>query len=980
LVQSVLAICLVQDNRVKYVNQAFLDFVNFPLEEVLSWTRKDYLQYIHPDDRISVLEQGRKKQVGEKEGVIPHYSLRMITPSGEIRWVEVYSKTIVYKGEPANFITFIDITDRKRMEEVFRENEERFRILSEQSLMGICLIQDEKIKYANQVFSKIVEFSLEEILSWTKDDYLQLVHPEDQSFFREQGQKIKNGEIKGVSPHQSFRLMSKSGKKKWIDVYTKKLMHMGSPADFITLIDITERKQIEKTLQESEKQHRYILENIRDIIFTLSLDGTISSVSPEFEKITGYPCAEWIGKSFVEIIHPDDIHITTMGFKATLRGETPPPYEARVMSKFGEIVICETKATPQIKDGKIIGYLGICRDITERKKAEEELIRTKKRLEYLLKSCPAVIYSCTPDGHFETTFMSENIERILGHHADNFVNKPEFWEWNIHPEDREHVITRFGEITKQGYYSEEYRFKHKDGSYRWMLEEANLIHDDNGNPLEIVGFWTDITERKKVEEKLRTSEEQHRTLFENMPIGLYRSTPDNKFLAANPKFIKQVGLSSFEELCKISPDGLAAKRNYPRDRFLKEIDEKGEVKGFESQLLGLNGTFTYVRENARAIKDPDGSIIYYEGSVEDITDRILAEKAVRESEEKFRSIFENAPIGMALTDLDFRFTKVNKAINEMIGYSEQELTQKSLHDITHPEDRKNDIKFAEKLIKYKKSIHQARKRYLKKDEEFFWARTTLSHLHNEKGEPINYLAMIEDITPRIQLEEGWKQQLLKYDVTDGNIYLVTENIPVLSQTVFKDLIEVGYRGYIISRTLERDYHIPTKENFIFHHLSEIMDNVTLFKMIEETPNKSVILIDRIEYLFTNRGFEKTMQLVYKLAETAYLKNSIVIISVDKFTLTELQIHNLEKETKGIELRSLATLSEENLDVMRLIYQQKNLGMKPSYSDVGNELKISRPTARKRIKRLVAKGYLVEHKRGNSKELDLTEKGKLLFLR
>ncbi|MFX0212233.1 MAG: PAS domain S-box protein, partial [Candidatus Hodarchaeota archaeon] len=678
------------------LNPAFEEITGITPNEAIG---KHFTSMIHPDNVSSALEAlelvSRNKSPAATEVLLKTKQDTYAVVEGQL--------TPQYdQGNLAGFFGVArDITQRKQTEEAHRESEEKFRLLSDQSLMGICLIQNDMIMYVNQVFSEIIEFPSEEILSWTKNDYLELVHPIDRSFFREQGQKIISGEIERVSPHQSFRLRLKSGKIKWIDVYTKKILYRGSSADFITLIDITERKHIENILQESEEQHRYILENIRDMVFTLSLDGTISSVSPEFEKITGYPCVEWIGKNFVEIAHPDDIPIAAAGFKATLRGESPPPYEGRIISKSGEFLTLEVKSTPQMKNGKIIGYLGIARDITKRKKAETELIRTKKRLEYLLEECPAIIYSCNLDGHFETTFMSENIEKILGHQADNFVHKPKFWEGNIHPEDREHVITAFSEITKQGYCSGEYRFKHKEGSYRWMLEEANLIHDDNGNPLEIIGFWTDITERKKVEEKLRKSEEQHRTLFENTPIGLYRSTVDNKFLAANPKFIKQVGLSSFEDLCKISPNGLAAKGNYPRNRFLKEINEKGEVKGFESQFIRPDGTFTYIRENARAIKDSDGSILYYEGSVEDITDRILAEKAVHESEEKFRSIFESAPIGMALTDLDFQFSRVNKAILEMMGYPEQELTRKTLHMITHPEDQINDIKFVKKLAKNK---------------------------------------------------------------------------------------------------------------------------------------------------------------------------------------------------------------------------------------------------------------------------------------
>ncbi|MFX0051529.1 MAG: DUF835 domain-containing protein, partial [Candidatus Hermodarchaeota archaeon] len=261
------------------------------------------------------------------------------------------------------------------------------------------------------------------------------------------------------------------------------------------------------------------------------------------------------------------------------------------------------------------------------------------------------------------------------------------------------------------------------------------------------------------------------------------------------------------------------------------------------------------------------------------------------------------------------------------------------------------------------------------------ARVTTSLLRDDKDAPINYLTMVEDISAIKQKEEDIKRQLLKYNVEDGNIYLATEGTPILSQKVFKDLTSVGYEGYIISRTPERDYRDQIEEEFNFFWLTEKNGYEKILIFVENVPDKSVILIDRLEYLFLKEGPENAMHFVYKLRETTYLKNLIVIMSIDNTTLTEREFHILEKETQPIESRSyMARLPEEWLEVLRFVYQQNNLGSKPSYSEIGEDLQISLPTVRKRIKQLVAIRYLIEHKVGKRKTLELSSNGRRLFMK
>ena len=337
--------------------------------------------------------------------------------------------------------------------------------------------------------------------------------------------------------------------------------------------------------------------------------------------------------------------------------------------------------------------------LADQRKTKDNLIETKTRFQNLLKSSPAVIYSCESQDDFQTTFMSENVKEITGFDADEFLFNPSFWINGIHPEDRQQAVDNFEDIVQKEYYSEIYRFRHKDGFYLWMMDEASLVRNQQGNIIEIVGYWTDITEQKDAENKLRASEEQYRSLFENIPIGLYRSTSDHKFLAANQTFIKQVGMSSFEDLLSIDPDKLANKRNYNRDRFLTKITRNGQVKGLEFELKKSDGTSIFIRENARAIKDIKGKIIAYEGSVEDITDRVLTEEALRESEERLRAFMDSATDSFLQLDSELNIIELNKNLTERWNLNKKEILGKNVLELA------NRVKF-ELTDDYKEMVSQ----------------------------------------------------------------------------------------------------------------------------------------------------------------------------------------------------------------------------------------------------------------------------------
>src|SRR5215831_20018888 len=157
--------------------------------------------------------------------------------------------------------------------------------------------------------------------------------------------------------------------------------------------------------------------------------------------------------------------------------------------------------------------------------------------------------------------------------------------------------------------------------------------------------------------------------------------------------------------------------------------------------------------------------------MQDLTERKRAEAAVRESEERFRRVFEEGPLGLAIVGRDFRFLKVNNALCQMVGYSEEELVQKTFADITHPDDLAADVELAERLFSREIPVYRIQKRYVKKNGETIWINLTASVIRDHDGEPLYGMCMVEDITEvkRVQEQAFARQKLESVGTLAGGI-------------------------------------------------------------------------------------------------------------------------------------------------------------------------------------------------------------------
>src|SRR5438093_377787 len=380
---------------------------------------------------------------------------------------------------------------------------------------------------------------------------------------------------------------------------------------------------------------------LRDVIFTLSRDQTITSLTLTFKTLTGWSRAEWLGKPFASLIHPDDLPLARELCQSVLQRGMPPVFELRVLLKSGGYLVEQFLAMPQIQDGEVVGVWAIARDVTEHKRTKEELIRLSSAIRMYADSIVLA------DREAKILEVNEATLKMYGtDDQGDLIGKSAFDL--IAPEDREKAIAGMKEVLEKGYIkSREYHVITKNGSTIPVEMSVALIKDVQGKPIGFVGISRDITERKQAEKALRESEARYRSLFEGVLIGLYRVTTGGQILDVNPALVQMLGYPDRQTLLAVN---VADTYVEPKDRLRWQalLELEGVVRNFEVPLRRRDGTSIWARDSARAVRNNESQVLYYEGALEDITERKWAEKALHRLNEMLEE--EAKRIARALHD------------------------------------------------------------------------------------------------------------------------------------------------------------------------------------------------------------------------------------------------------------------------------------------------------------------------------------------
>ncbi|MCC5645485.1 PAS domain S-box protein [Nostoc sp. CHAB 5824] len=306
--------------------------------------------------------------------------------------------------------------------------------------------------------------------------------------------------------------------------------------------------------------------------------------------------------------------------------------------------------------------------LRERKHVEQELRLANERLQYLLTSSPVVIYSSKKNsGDFSTTFISKNVKAMVGYEAREFIENPSFWLHHVHPEDVELILGKLKELVEREYSSYEYRWLHADGSYHWFYEKMRLIRDEAGNPIECVGYWADINDAKLAELALQSGRQRYQLLAEASPVCIFYADIDGNWFYLNQRCTQITGLSLQESLGK---GWINALHPEDRDRVLSLWYEAAAGKvpsNCEYRFLHKDGTVVWVIAQALPEIGERGEIKGYIGTITDITERKLAEEALRESAERERAIAQAIQRMRQTLNLETIFAATTQELRQVLN-------------------------------------------------------------------------------------------------------------------------------------------------------------------------------------------------------------------------------------------------------------------------------------------------------------------------
>lgn len=392
--------------------------------------------------------------------------------------------------------------------------------------------------------------------------------------------------------------------------------------------------------------------------------------------------------------------------------------------------------------------VGVAVDATESKRVRATRDEVVTRLNKLGALVPGIIYQfrLRPDGSSCFPYASEGIRQVYRVSPEDVREDASKVFAILHPDDVAavtesiHLSARSLQI-----WQHEYRVRHADGTVRWLLGNSVPEREADGSVL-WHGFINDITSRKEAEKALRESEEQLRSFAQLAPVGICRTDVKGRALYVNERWCEITGRNAAETLG--TNWGMTLHPDDRRKVFeaWTALTHGAEESSLEYRFRHPRGRVVWVTGAAISLRNEQGVITGFLGTVTDISLAKMAKAAMEESEERFRQAFEFAGIGMAIIGLDGRWVRVNRAICDIVGYSADELMRKKFQDITHPDDLNADLRHVKELLEGVVKSYQMEKRYFHRNGQVVWIHLTASLVRDAAGAPVHFVSQIEDVT------------------------------------------------------------------------------------------------------------------------------------------------------------------------------------------------------------------------------------------
>ncbi|MFI5172147.1 MAG: PAS domain S-box protein [Chitinophagales bacterium] len=568
-----------------------------------------------------------------------------------------------------------------------------------------------------------------------------------------------------------------------------------------------------------------------DAMLIINSDGILLDCNLAYEKITGYKKADLIKMdSGWGVIHEDDVARVMDQLSKINSGESNViDFEIRIKTRTGGIKIVSFDSSIDKVKGLIYT---IGRDVTELRHQQNYFDQSEFRLQFFFDHALDGM-SIIVDGKYH--LVNKAFLNIFGYESEKEIIGKDFIDF-IDPEVREKVVNILENHSTQLYNSKIIR---KDGSLRNVeITGRTVVYQ---NQLVRISVWRDLDERKKLQDRINESEERFKAVFQNSSLGILLADYNGNIIDANHTVIERLGFTESEfkkmNLVDIVYDD---SRGTAINTFSELI--KGAVARTytEKKLKKKNGNLTWSRITCNLMRVSESQKLVL-ALIEDIDTQKRSEKALIESEEKFRAVYESSPMGILITKAPGIIYDLNPAFAEMMGYTEDELKGKNLLDITHPSDYQKTKKWLEKI--YSKEIYNyiSEKRYLRKDGTEFWAKAVVSTM-NDISDEVTTVSIVENIERKKRTEDALEQK-------NRELTQINQELEHFAYVASHDLQEPLRTITSFIQILERRYIKKLDED-----AGQFMSYV-----VEGAKRMQTLIHDLLEYSRINRfntGYEK----------------------------------------------------------------------------------------------------------------------------
>ncbi|MBC7886999.1 MAG: PAS domain S-box protein [Ferruginibacter sp.] len=766
-----------------------------------------------------------------------------------------------------------NITDRKNAERALQESERKFSGVFQSSLLGFAICNSQKrLIDVNECFASMLDTSYEDLVGKNSElsSLLNCVNIKNRVAILESIAQLVRAN--GLLKNHEIEIEMLDGKSIFLLVSVEPLELNNQHNWLTTAIDITEKKNVELSLAQSEIKYRSLIEQASDGIVISDLSGIIMEVNKSISKMSGFNINEMVGMHIDNFLPKEDITGQPLRIEDLIEGKTLL-YERRLLKKDGTAIDVEINSKMTIGN-TLIGFI---RDITERKKAEAELKKSNERFELIAKATNDAIWD--HDFSKNETVGNDNLYDLYGFARGKVKIDFGLFESRLHPDERVSVVKNMQNATigNAASISEEFRFKTADGSYRYFYDRAFIKYNDNGEPARMLGVMQDITGRIKDGQKLLKEKELSDSIINSLPAVFYLYNKEGKFLRWNNNFEMVTGYTG-EEISKLHPlDLFDDEEKSLLDEKIKNVFIAGHDAVEANLLLKNKQKIPYYFSGMKI--DYEGEICLM-GFGLDFSDKLLSDKLIKESEQKFRSLVEQASDGVAILTEQGNPLYISPSVKRILGYTESEIMQLNAFELTHPDD----ISGVEKVLKQVMKnpglpIKGHVSRILNKDDEWRWIDETYTNMLQVPG--INGIVKnFRDITEKLQIE---KKIISEKELSDsiinslpGIFYLYDHKGRYIRWNKNFETV-TGYHAEEIKEMQPLDFYDDDQKPVVAERIRKVLQRkMRAIELILLTKTREKIPFYYNSTAIDYEGFRCIMEMGFDVTERKKIENKLLV--------------------------------------------------------------------------------------------------------